>query len=79
MACIKKENTGYCSHAQCPFSHATSHGYECIDIDLYEGELFCEIGDGCLEECTYSFRDDGSERWEKSKRWHEYLKQQAEL
>lgn len=53
MSCEKKNRTGSCSHFQCPFPALTHHGYECVGI--FEG--FCEVGAGCLKQCTFSYEE----------------------
>jgi hypothetical protein len=58
LACQTRERTGRCTHAQCPHSTETAHGYECIDI--VNG--FCEVGDGCLPKCQYSWQPTDQER-----------------
>lgn len=55
MACIRKENTGKCYHFQCEYS--AESGVECVDI--VQG--FCEIGDGCVPECFFSWRKTDKE------------------
>lgn len=52
MACQTRERTGSCNHSQCLFSNETDHGYECVDIR----SGFCEVGEGCLEKCSYSWK-----------------------
>jgi hypothetical protein len=61
MACTKKQNTGSCSHYQCPFKDQTEHGYECVDIYTeYVNKWligFCECGEGCISDCSYSWKN----------------------
>lgn len=52
MSCNHREKNGVCSHYQCPYSKDT--GYDCVDVF---GD-FCEVGDGCLEACSYSWPQD---------------------
>jgi hypothetical protein len=52
MSCARRERTGTCSHYQCPFRQATSHGYACVDVV----DHYCEVGEGCLADCPYSWR-----------------------
>lgn len=53
MACVKKENTGHCSHFQCPFSEQMD--LECVDVMFLDDAGFCEIGLNCIAECPYSY------------------------
>jgi hypothetical protein len=69
MGCITREKYGTCNHAQCPFPQETPHGYECIDIEAYKGELFCEVGEGCLEKCPYSWQPN-TPKAELNKQWN---------
>ena len=55
MACARREITGWCNHYQCPFTAETSHGDECVELIKDSDRTFCEVGDGCLEKCPYSF------------------------
>ena len=36
----------------CPYSRETDHGYECVEFLLGK---YCEVGDGCLPECEFSW------------------------
>ena len=56
MACIKKEKTGHCSHAQCPFP--VQSGFECIEIVAGK----CEVGMNCVKECQYSFTEEDQDK-----------------
>lgn len=68
MACVTKEKTGWCSHFQCPYPAENPEGVECIDVDYFEGFSFCEIGQGCLEKCPYSWQE-GTEKAQAAERW----------
>lgn len=57
MACDRRIAIGTCDHYQCPYKDQTTHGYECVDVI----EEFCECGDGCIEECPYSFAPEFQE------------------
>ena len=54
MACIKRTETGTCTHDQCAWSDKTDHGYECVDIQ----DGYCENGSECYGGCEYSFPED---------------------
>ena len=60
MACRQRKETGSCNHYQCPFSHSTDHGYECVDV--IDG--YYECGDGCEPACLHSWlaEDEQAER-----------------
>lgn len=64
MACRLRERTGVCLHHQCEFSDQTEHGYECVDVV----GAWCEVGDGCLEECPYSWPESDTEITNKAVR-----------
>jgi len=53
MACLKRQQMGYCHHHQCQHSHETEQGYECVDV--VEG--YCEVGSNCIRVCEFSFPD----------------------
>lgn len=53
MACVKKEQTGSCSHTCCPFSEKME--LECVDLYYLDGISFCEIGLNCIPECPFSY------------------------
>lgn len=39
---------------RCEFSDETEHGYEGVDVV----GVWCEVGDGCLRKCPYSWPAD---------------------
>ena len=56
MACIKREQYGHCAHTQCPFPDES--GVECVDVV----KNFCEIGDGCITACQWSWDPNDTEK-----------------
>ena len=52
MACTKRQQTGTCTHHQCPVPYWTEHGFECVDI--IDGT--CEVGEDCIPQCPYSYK-----------------------
>lgn len=58
MACVGRQQSGSCSHFQCPYSTDTQHHYECVDI--VKG--FCEAGENCLPKCKHSWQKNDTER-----------------
>lgn len=66
MACLKRRKTGMCTHHQCEFQSETEHGYDCVQVFTESdcklvglGTEFinkCEVGEDCLEKCSYSFK-----------------------
>jgi hypothetical protein len=59
MSCERRNNTGKCVHFQCPFANLS--GYECVELASQNGKLYCEIGNGCVPECEYSYPDGTEE------------------
>ena len=55
MACSTREKTNWCSHHQCGYSDQTEHGYQCVDLAEFMSDIYCECGDGCVQECPYSY------------------------
>lgn len=53
MACVKRQETGCCSHTQCPFSWLKD--LECVEVRWAEGRGFCEIGLDCVQACEFSY------------------------
>lgn len=70
MACTRKQNTGHCSHFQCPYSSETTHGYECVDIitENVNGILvgLCEVGEDCLSICQHAWKKGDNSLNEKA-------------
>lgn len=55
MSCEKRMRTGSCGHQQCP--HPNASGYQCVTIVAG----YCEVGQGCVEKCDFSWKDDDKE------------------
>ena len=53
MGCNQREKTGNCGHPICP--HKDKSGYECVELAHLEGNTYCEVGEGCIEQCSYSW------------------------
>ena len=62
MACYQKEKTGSCCHRQCPYPNDS--GYECVDI----AEGFCEVGDGCVSLCPFSWKKEDTKKTERAEK-----------
>ncbi len=60
MACYGRQKTGSCDHTQCPFSDES--GYECVEV---VGGM-CEVGDGCVRACPYSWPAKNTKKTEKA-------------
>lgn len=77
MSCAKRQATGHCRHFQCPYASQTDHGYECVELISGPTSQICEVGEGCVEECPFSFKPDDAEAAEVVRiAFNEYISDQ---
>jgi len=60
MACERRNQTGSCSHFQCPFEAESAFG--CVEVVAG----YCEIGAGCVDRCPHSWKTSDEKTTEKA-------------